>query len=154
MWGHITHMIDDLLDVSRITRGLVAIDRHPIELGKLLKDTAESVQSFFIAKQQTLNSNCPPSLSAWMQTRFGSLRCSATCSSTPTNIQGEGGCIDLSVNIEGPSVVVRIQDNGIGIKPQLLPHIFGLFTQGKRTLGVCPRISLSNEQTLFDSVKC
>ena len=131
---HITHLVDDLLDVSRITRGLVTIDRHPIELGKLLKDTVESVQSFFNVKQQTLKLHLPAQP---VYLNGDPVRLTQVFSNLLTNANkftGEGGRIDLRVNQEGQSVVVRVQDNGIGIEPQLLPHIFGLFTQGEQGL--------------------
>ena len=132
--NHITNLVDDLLDVSRITRGLVTLDRHPTELGKLLKDTVESVQSLFIAKQQTLNLHLPAQpiyLDAdlvRLTQVFSNLLINAS------KYTGEGGCIDLSVNPEGQAVEVSVQDNGMGIQPELLPHIFDLFTQGERTL--------------------
>jgi PAS domain S-box-containing protein len=132
--NHITHIVDDLLDVSRITRGLVTLNRQPLELGQLLKETAESVQSFFTAKQQTFELHLPAQP---IKVDGDSVRLTQVFSNLIINANkytGEGGRIDLKVITEKEAVVVRIQDNGIGIEPQLLPHIFDLFTQGERTL--------------------
>jgi PAS domain S-box-containing protein len=99
--NHITHIVDDLLDVSRITRGLVVVDQQPIELGKLLNDTAESVQSFFTAKQQTLDLHLP----AQPITLNGDpVRLTQVFSNLLTNSSkytGIGGRISLKANHEG-----------------------------------------------------
>jgi PAS domain S-box-containing protein len=132
--NHITRLVDDLLDVSRITRGLVELERHLIELGKLIEDTAESIQPQINSKQQTLKLHLPlqpiyvnGDLVRLNQV-FNNLLINAS------KYTRKGGRIDLRANIENQSVVVRVQDNGMGIKPELLPHIFNLFTQGERGL--------------------
>jgi signal transduction histidine kinase len=91
-------MIDDLLDVSRITRGLVTIDRQLIELGKLLKDTVESIQPVFKDKQQSLILDLPvPPVyvdadPVRLTQVFSNLLINAT------KYTGEGGRIDLRMN--------------------------------------------------------
>ncbi|MGZ8183949.1 MAG: response regulator [Methylobacter sp.] len=131
---HISQIVDDLLDVSRITRGLVTIQRKRVELAKLLKDSIETLQTLIQTKHLTLNLELPPQP---IYLEGDPVRLSQVFTNLLNNAAkytGESGRIDLIVKVEGPSVVIRVQDNGMGIEPQLLPHIFDLFIQGQRGL--------------------
>jgi two-component system CheB/CheR fusion protein len=131
---HITHLVDDLLDVSRITQGKIRLTQERVELVKLLKDSAESIKDLIQTKQQALNFKLPEQPiyldgdSVRLVQVFSNLLMNAT------KYTQEGGLIDLIAYVEGPSVIVRVRDNGIGIEPKLLPHIFEIFTQGQRGL--------------------
>jgi CheY-like chemotaxis protein/two-component sensor histidine kinase len=129
---HIIQLVDDLLDVSRINRGLVKIHRKPVELVQLLKDSAESVQTLIQTKHQTLKLELPtpPIYLEGDQVRLTQVFTNLL--DNAAKYTSEGGRIDLSASIDGLSVVVHFQDNGIGIEPKLLPHIFDLFIQGER----------------------
>jgi PAS domain S-box-containing protein len=132
--GHISHLVDDLLDVSRITRGLIKLKLERVELVKLLKDSAESIQNILKSKQQALNFDLPAQP---VYVDGDPVRLAQVFSNLLINAAKytqDGGCIELITHVEGPSVIVRFRDNGIGIEPNLLPHIFELFTQGKRGL--------------------
>ncbi len=131
---HITHLVDDLLDVSRITRGLVTIERHSVELNSLIEQLAEPIKPSFDGKQQTLALHLTP-----QPINLGGdpVRLTQVFSNLLINANkytGKGGHIDLRTELEAGWVIVRIQDDGIGIEPELLPQVFELFTQGKRSL--------------------
>jgi PAS domain S-box-containing protein len=131
---HISQLVDDLLDVSRITRGLIHIQRQRVELTQLLKDSAESVQALAKTKQQTLNLDLPAQPVYLEGDPVRLTQVFTNLLNNAAKYTGEGGRIDLRVGAEEPWVVVCIQDNGMGIEPQLLPHIFELFLQGERGL--------------------
>ncbi|WP_340121086.1 hybrid sensor histidine kinase/response regulator [Methylobacter svalbardensis] len=131
---HISQLVDDLLDVSRITRGLVKIQRKLVELAQLLKDSAESVQTLTQTKHQTFNLELPTQPIYLEGDPVRLTQVFTNLFNNAAKYTGEGGRIDLSVSVDDLSVVVRVQDNGMGIEPQLLPHIFDLFIQGERGL--------------------
>jgi PAS domain S-box-containing protein len=131
---HISQLVDDLLDVSRITRGLVKIQRKLVELAQLLKDSAESVQTLTQTKHQTFNLELPAQPIYLEGDPVRLTQVFTNLLNNAAKYTDEGGRIDLSVSVDDLSVVVRVQDNGMGIEPQLLPHIFDLFIQGERGL--------------------
>ncbi|MDO9236346.1 MAG: response regulator, partial [Aquabacterium sp.] len=132
--SHISQLVDDLLDVSRITRGLVNIQRERVELVELLKHSVEPVQTLIRMKHQTLNLELPTQPIYLEGDPVRLTQVFTNLLNNAAKYTGAGGRIDLSVGVDGLSVVVRVQDNGMGIKPQLLPHIFDLFIQGERGL--------------------
>ncbi len=132
--SHITKLVDDLLDVSRITRGLVKIQRELVELVQLLKDSAESVQTLTQTKQQTFNLQLPKQPIYLEGDPVRLTQVFTNLLNNAAKYTGEGGRIDLSVSVEDLSVTVRVKDNGMGIEPKVLPHIFDLFIQGGRGL--------------------
>ncbi|MDD4907209.1 MAG: ATP-binding protein, partial [Methylobacter tundripaludum] len=132
--AHISQLVDDLLDVSRISRGLVNIRRVRVELVELLKHSAESVQTLTQTKHQTLNLELPTQPIYLEGDPVRLTQVFTNLFNNAAKYTGEGGRIDLSVSVDSLSVVVRVQDNGMGIEPQLLPHIFDLFIQGERGL--------------------
>ncbi|MGD0960059.1 MAG: response regulator [Methylomonas sp.] len=132
--AHITQLVEDLLDVSRITQGLVKIQREPVELGRLLKYSAESVQTLIQTKRQTLNLELP-SQSIYLE--GDPVRLTQVFTNLLNNAAkytGVGGRIAVGASVEGPWIAVRVRDNGMGIEPQLLLNIFDVFIQGQRGL--------------------
>ena len=127
---HITKLVDDLLDVSRITKGLVKIQRERVELVKLLKDLAESILPLIQTKHQTLNLELPTQPIYLLGDPIRLTQAFTNLLNNAVKYTDAGGCIDLSASVECSSIFVHVRDNGMGIEPQLLPHIFDLFIQG------------------------
>ncbi|MGD0959762.1 MAG: response regulator [Methylomonas sp.] len=132
--NHISQLVDDLLDVSRITRGLVAIHRERVELVQLLKDSTESVRILTQTKGQTLNLLLPTHPVYLEGDPVRLTQVFTNLLNNAAKYSGQGGRIDLSVSVDDLSVFVRVLDNGMGIDPRELPHIFDLFIQGERGL--------------------
>ncbi|MBY0484364.1 PAS domain S-box protein [Nitrosomonas sp.] len=131
---HITKLVDDLLDVSRITRGLVKIQRERVELVKLLKDLTESILPLIQTKHQTLNLELPTQPIYLQGDPIRLTQVFTNLLNNAIKYTDAGGCIDLSASVECSSIFVHVRDNGMGIEPQLLPHIFDLFIQ--ETIGL------------------
>ncbi len=137
---NMTRMIDDLLDVSRITEGKIELRRQPVALADILTAAASVARSGISARRQTLELSLPrePIFLNADATRleqvFGNLLGNACKYSDP------GSTISLSSErapakgTEPPEVIVRVRDNGMGVAPELLPHIFDLFVQATRAL--------------------
>ena len=131
---HLARLIDDLLDVSRITRGKIRLRKETVDIAPILKSAVETVRSLLDERKHELTMAVTP----------GTLRLEAD----PTRLEqilsnllsnaakytDNGGHIWLSADREGHDIVIRVRDTGIGLAPEKLPQIFELFVQGDRSL--------------------
>jgi PAS domain S-box-containing protein len=138
---NLTRLVDDLLDVSRITRGMIQLRKETVDLGAVVNNAVAVIQPLIKLQKHELIVSLPeePLLLEADPTRleqvFTNLLSNAAKYTEP------GGRIELSVhppstsdNPSSRSVEIRIQDTGIGIPEELLPRIFDMFTQADRTL--------------------
>lgn len=136
--GNMSRMIDDLLDVSRITEGKIELRKQAVDLAPIIEAAASLVRPSCVAHRQEMTVVLPgePVFLDGDATRleqiFGNLLGNAS------KYSGDGSQISISAEraaqSEPPEVVIRVRDNGPGIAPDLLPHIFDLFVQASRTL--------------------
>ncbi len=132
--GHLTRLVDDLLDVSRIARGKVALRRGRVELARVVADAVEACGTQLTARRHKLDVSLTsePVVLEADPTRlaqvFGNLLANAA-RYTP-----EAGHIRLTAERAGGDVVVRVVDNGVGIRPEFLPRVFDLFAQADPAL--------------------
>ena len=136
--GNMTRMLDDLLDVSRITAGKIELRREPVSLAEILNAAASMARPGITARGQELVVSLPAEPiflnadSTRLEQVFGNLLTNA-CKYSYT-----GSHIRLSAERAAgagpPEVIVRVSDDGMGIAPELLPHIFDLFVQSTRSL--------------------
>ena len=131
---HLARLIDDLMDVSRITSGKVELRREIVDLAAAVAKAIEVSRPLIDQKGHTLTIDLPPDpirLDA-DPTRLGQVLENLLINAA--KYTDPGGHIDLSARREGGAVVVRLRDDGIGIDPEKLPGIFGLFVQAERRL--------------------
>ena len=139
---NMSRMIDDLLDVSRITEGKIELKKTPVLLEAVLTSAASLMRGMCREQNQTLTLTLPPE-PVWLPadaTRleqvFGNLLINAS------KYGGPDCHISITAELPPPdkssaptrAVIVKIADDGAGIDPELLPVIFGLFVQASRTL--------------------
>jgi PAS domain S-box-containing protein len=130
---HMTELVDDLLDVSRVTRGLVHLEMEAVNLREVFSSASEQVRPLIDARKHALRTRLPAA-PLWVNgdrtrlTQIFSNLLSNAAKYTP-----EGGELELDADLAGAWVTVRVRDNGHGIDPSLLPHIFELFTQADRS---------------------
>jgi signal transduction histidine kinase len=131
---HLAGLVDDLLDVSRITQGKITLHREAVELGKILEHSLEIVRPLFDSKRHALAVHIPDT-PVWVFGDFSRLsQIFSNVLHNAAKYTSDGGCIELNAVVDNGSVSVRVRDNGIGIEPQFLPHVFEVFTQGYRGL--------------------
>ena len=131
---HMTRMVDDLLDVSRITRGKVDLQKETIALADVVELAVEASRPLIEDYRHQLTVALPPEP---VLVDVDPARLAQVLSNLLNNAAkytDEGGQISLTADRLGEDVIVRVRDTGIGIAPDLLPKIFDLFTQADRTL--------------------
>jgi two-component system, sensor histidine kinase len=139
--GHLARLVDDLLDVGRVTIGKIVLDRHPTDLGELVRSAVEAFREAGRAEGRRLNAD---TASVWVvgdETRLEQVI---------TNLLGNaakftqnGGTIEVIATADGPDAIVRVIDDGVGISAAILPRIFDLFVQGESTLAAHAAASVS-----------
>jgi len=131
----LTRLVDDLLDVSRITRGRILLRRQPIDLASAIAQAVETVEAQLREKQHSIAVTASSYLPLYVNgdpTRI--VQCIGNVLANAAKYTDPGGAIRVQVRSEGSMALIEVSDNGMGISPDLLPHIFDLFVQGDRTL--------------------
>jgi signal transduction histidine kinase len=131
---HMTRMVDDLLDVSRITRGKIELRKEVIDLASVVERTVETTRPLIEDRRQTLTVDLPPEpvhLEA-DPTRLEQVL--ANLLNNAAKYTDHGGHIGLSARQEDGELVLRVRDTGVGILAEMLPHIFEPFVQSDRVL--------------------
>jgi CheY-like chemotaxis protein/anti-sigma regulatory factor (Ser/Thr protein kinase) len=131
--GHLSRLVDDLLDVSRVTRGQVRLERRRVRLGEVLEAALEAVHGAVQQRGHAVNVDRradpyvrgdPVRLTQVLTNLLAN-----ACKYTP-----QGGRIDVVLDADDARARVVVEDTGTGIAPDLLPRIFDIFTQDKRSL--------------------
>jgi signal transduction histidine kinase/DNA-binding response OmpR family regulator len=131
---HLAQLVDDLLDVSRITQGKIALKKEPVELGKVIQHSIDTARSLMEAKRHHLSVNMSAA-PIWVHGDFARLsQVIGNILNNAAKYTSEGGRIELAASADRGEAVITVRDNGIGIDKALLPHVFELFTQGERSL--------------------
>jgi PAS domain S-box-containing protein len=132
--GHLGHLLDDLLDVSRITQGRIEISRQRLTVQSCIDIAIEITQPLIQEKKHRLTlSMCPEPL--WVDAdKVRLAQCIANLLTNAVKYTEAGGEIHVRTTAEGQSAVVAITDNGIGMPVELIPRMFELFVQGERQL--------------------
>lgn len=131
---HFTHLIDDLMDVSRVTRGLIQLEMKPLDLKSIVSAAVEQVRPMLEARQHllTIHMDAQHAIVNGDGTRLVQVMANLlTNAAKYTPVHGD---ITLKVEADSEFARVIVADNGNGIDAALLPHIFDLFTQGGRGL--------------------
>jgi PAS domain S-box-containing protein len=132
--AQMVRLIDDLLDVSRISSGKVVLQRSRVDLRAIAELAIEASLPFITAGRHEFNSELPEG-PVWVD--GDSSRLSQVMSNLLNNAAkytAEGGRIKLTLSTEGAFAVARVQDNGVGIPAEMLNEVFDMFTQVNRTL--------------------
>ena len=130
---HMTHLIDDLLDVSRVTRGLVTLDMHPLDLGAIVADAVEQVTPAIRTRQQRISMQLGADPAIVCGDRKRLVQVLANVLNNAAKYTPEGGNIVLAATVTASHVEIDISDDGIGMEPDFAGRAFDLFTQAERT---------------------
>ncbi|MCE4554680.1 ATP-binding protein [Roseateles cellulosilyticus] len=129
---HMAALVNDLLDVSRVTRGLVEIDRQPQAMAAVAFDAIEQVRPLMESRRHRLASRFSAHNPVVLGDRKRLVQIVANLLTNAAKYTPDGGDIALSMTTGDSHVELWISDNGIGIAPEVQPHIFELFVQAQR----------------------
>ena len=130
---HMTALVDDLLDVSRVTRGLIELDKYPVDLKAIVASAIEQARPLIKSRGHALNLRMEASDPVVQGDRTRLVQVVANLLNNAAKYTAQGGEITLAVELHAGRARIAVTDNGIGIEDKLLPHVFDLFTQGART---------------------
>jgi PAS domain S-box-containing protein len=131
---HLARLVDDLLDVSRVSRGRVQLHKRPVELREIVERALESVRPFVDAAKHQLDVELPETPVHLLADPIRLVQVVANLLNNATKYTPPGGRIALSISRDGAMLVMSVRDSGIGMTPDALGHIFEPFFQADRSL--------------------
>lgn len=130
---HMTSLVDDLLDVSRVTRGLVELENSIVDISHVVTDAIEQVTPLIRARNHNLDLQMPLAAPLVRGDRKRLVQVIANLLNNAAKYTPEGGHIELKTEVQKGQVLIQITDNGIGMSPELVSRAFDLFAQAERT---------------------
>lgn len=130
----LARMVDDLLDIARITQGKLGLRKERIDLAAIVSRAVETSRPLIDAAGHTLSITMPPG-NVMLEGDLG--RLSQVLSNLLNNAAKyteSRGLLRLSADVQGDEVQIQVEDNGMGIPSDILPHVFDLFTQSSRAI--------------------
>jgi signal transduction histidine kinase len=128
---HLVRLIDDLLDVARISRGKVSLERRAVEIADVVARAVEQTQPVIAEAGHELRVDAQPGIVAEVDPE----RLAQVIVNLVTNaarFTPAGGRLELAATADPARITIRMRDNGGGIAPELLPHVFEMFIQGEQ----------------------
>jgi PAS domain S-box-containing protein len=132
--GNLGRLIDDLLDVSRISRGKISLRKDVVDLSPIVSSVVESVRPLMEERKHELTVAL---VNGGLRLKADSLRLEQVLINLLTNAAkytDAGGKISIEARRRGDEISIVVRDNGTGIEPELLPRVFDLFAQGDRSI--------------------
>jgi signal transduction histidine kinase/ActR/RegA family two-component response regulator len=131
--AHMTALVDDLLDVSRVTRGLVTLVREPLDMHEIVVAAVEQARPLLLARNHALQLGEGAGLATVHGDRKRLVQVLANLLGNAAKYTAPGGRIDVHLSLHGTAVTVSVDDNGMGMEPELASRAFDLFAQGERS---------------------
>ncbi|MDB5821313.1 MAG: response regulator [Herminiimonas sp.] len=130
---HMTGMVDDLLDVSRVTKGLAKLESASLDIRSIVTDAVEQVRPLIQSRRHQLILHLSPDASTLLGDRKRLLQVIANLLINAAKYTNEGGNIHLTTKVEHDRIVLIVEDDGIGMAAAMVSQAFDLFTQAERT---------------------
>jgi PAS domain S-box-containing protein len=131
---HMVRLVDDLMDISRISRNKLVLRKERIDLARVVQSAVEAVRPLLDASGQHFHLSLPPE-PVWLEADLTRLaQVFLNLLNNAVKYGDHDGRISLVARVEDGQAVVRVRDNGVGIPREMLDQIFDMFTQVDRTL--------------------
>ncbi|WP_349283116.1 ATP-binding protein (plasmid) [Polaromonas hydrogenivorans] len=130
---HMTVLIDDLLDVSRVTRGLIELEKTPLDMRRIVQDAVEQVDPLIRSRHHHLALHLTPEVTTVMGDEKRLVQVVANLLNNAAKYTPQGGHLVLRTELHDQKVVLSVMDDGIGMEPELASRVFELFAQAERT---------------------
>jgi signal transduction histidine kinase/CheY-like chemotaxis protein/PAS domain-containing protein len=131
---HMTRLVDDLLDVSRIERGKIELSKKPMALSEIVAKAVEIASPLLEERRHRLDLDVAQSRLLLLADETRAVQVVANLLTNAARYTDPGGQIVVTARREGQQAVLRVRDSGIGMATDLLPRVFDLFVQGPRTV--------------------
>ncbi|MEC4722691.1 sensor histidine kinase [Noviherbaspirillum sp. CPCC 100848] len=131
--GHMSRLVEDLLDVSRVTRGLVAIDKQAVDMRTITKTAVEQLGPAIKAKSHQLVLSLPDEVCLVSGDATRLIQVGTNLIGNAARYTPDGGQISVALLTADDTVTFQVMDNGQGIDPDLLPRLFDLYVQAERS---------------------
>lgn len=132
--NQLTRLVEELLDVARISQGKISLRLETVDLCTVVTHAVETVRGLIDKRRHKLTLHLPDR-TIWLQGDFARLaQVVANLLNNAAKYTEEGGRIELTLTEEAGKAVIKVRDNGLGIDAELLPQVFELFQQGRRSL--------------------
>jgi signal transduction histidine kinase/AmiR/NasT family two-component response regulator len=131
---HMVRIVDDLLDVSRVTQGRIELQRSTIDLAQVIADALESVAPLMLEREHAVEVEAERAAVYVDGDHARLVQCVSNLLTNAAKYTDKGGHISVTLVATGREACISVADNGIGIPPQLLPQVFELFVQSARSL--------------------
>ena len=132
---NLVRLVDDLLDVSRVTHGKITLQKETTHLARIVTRALESARPQFEERRQKLDVHVPEKPLPVEADVVRLAQAIANLLSNAAKFTPEGGAVSLTVEKRGDRAAIRVRDNGIGVAPEMLPRVFDLFVQADPTAG-------------------
>ncbi|HJS91405.1 MAG TPA: ATP-binding protein [Steroidobacteraceae bacterium] len=133
--AQLTRLVDDLLDVSRITQGRIQLQRRPIDIAAVIAQGVETLEPQLREKRHQLSLHASSYEPLYVMGDFARLvQCIGNILTNAVKYTEPGGRISIRTGIDAERLFIEISDSGPGISAELLPRVFDLFVQSERTL--------------------
>ena len=129
--AQLARIVNDMIDISRITRGVIAIEREPVDLAEVARRALEAAAPAIEAGRHRLEVELPAAPAVVEGDLYRLTQLATNLLNNAAKFTPEGGAISLSVATEDHTVVLRLRDTGRGIEPEFLKRIFDMFVQGR-----------------------
>jgi len=130
---HITGLVNDLLDVSRVTRGLVTLVRAPITAQTIVEDAIEQVRPLIQLRRQQFSVHLPLEEATVLGDKARLVQVVANLLHNAAKYTADKRGIELRADVDGDDLVMAVRDEGIGMEPELTTRAFELFAQAERS---------------------
>jgi signal transduction histidine kinase/ActR/RegA family two-component response regulator len=130
---HMASLVDDLLDVSRVTRGAVELKLAPLDLRQVIHDAVEQVAPLMAARRHALVVAELPEPITMLGDRERLVQIVTNLLTNAAKYTPERGHVELQLKLYDGQVAITIEDNGVGMAPDFIPHVFDIFAQAERT---------------------
>jgi len=131
---HIAGLVDDLLDVSRVTRGLIEVELSPVDVRHAVDEAVEQVAPKIQARGHHLHVESPPFPAIVLADRKRLVQIVTNLLSNAAKYTPERGYLQLAITLPEDNIAITVKDNGIGMSQEFIPHAFELFSQAEKTL--------------------
>jgi PAS domain S-box-containing protein len=132
--GQMSRLVDDLVDVSRITRSAIALERSPVDLTNVVRSAADASLQWMQGRRHALSLDLPDPELVVLGDESRHVQVVQNLLDNAAKYTPQGGRIDVHAGRDNGAAVITVKDNGIGMEPDMLRGAFELFRQGRQAL--------------------